>query len=160
MYYQYNEFSTRPKLFSNLVKTISELNPDPEQHKHYPNNIPRSVKSGHYVIVKPTPLPDPVMIHHTKDLPLTIGLTEEDITSDMMLSYLSGDMNKTGVLIDTIAMPYALSIYGSEYIDNCPYKNDTGYGDGRAISIGTFRINGKVHELQLKGAGRTPFEER
>ena len=33
------------------------------------------------------------------------------------------------------ATGYALSIYGSEYIQQCPFGTGNGYGDGRAISV-------------------------
>ena len=42
---------------------------------------------------------------------------------------------------------------GTRYTNNCPYGTGNGYGDGRAISIG--EMHG--YELQLKGAGTTPF---
>jgi len=54
---------------------------------------------------------------------------------------------------DTWATPYALSIMGTPYTSNCPYKTGNGYGDGRAISIGEWNN----YECQLKGAGPTPF---
>jgi uncharacterized protein YdiU (UPF0061 family) len=75
------------------------------------------------------------------------------------------------------ATPYALSIDGNEYYDNCPFKTGNGYGDGRAISIAEVLVppaagtaagtetggdqggqgQGQRWELQMKGAGRTPF---
>ena len=61
------------------------------------------------------------------------------------------------------ATPYALSIYGQEMYQNCPFKNGNGYGDGRAITLGEVLIptpgdaRGARWELQLKGAGTTPF---
>ena len=42
---------------------------------------------------------------------------------------------------------------GTRYTNNCPFGTGDGYGDGRAISIGEFH----GYELQLKGAGKTPF---
>lgn len=40
----------------------------------------------------------------------------------------------------------------------CPYRNGCGYGDGRAISMAELRTqSGQRWELQLKGAGTTPF---
>ena len=55
------------------------------------------------------------------------------------------------------ATGYALSIYGTEYYEQCPFKTGNGYGDGRAISILEAVINGKRWEMQLKGGGRTPY---
>jgi uncharacterized protein YdiU (UPF0061 family) len=42
---------------------------------------------------------------------------------------------------------------------NCPYGTGEGYGDGRAMSVGEVvsSTTGKRYELQLKGAGQTPF---
>ena len=56
------------------------------------------------------------------------------------------------------ATPYALSIYGQKMTDNCPFKTGNGYGDGRAISIAELlTASGERWELQLKGAGCTPW---
>jgi uncharacterized protein YdiU (UPF0061 family) len=76
-------------------------------------------------------------------------LTKEQVESDDFVQWVSGNL----VLEETWATPYALSIMGTRYTSNCPYQTGNGYGDGRAISIA--EING--YELQLKGAGRTPF---
>ena len=52
----------------------------------------------------------------------------------------------------TWATPYALSIYGEDMYQNCPFGTGDGYGDGRAISIGEFVTpKGQRWELQLKG---------
>ena len=61
-------------------------------------------------------------------------------------------MRKTGW-----ATGYALSIYGTEYIQQCPFRTGNGYGDGRAISVLEAVINGKRWEMQLKGGGQTPY---
>ena len=55
------------------------------------------------------------------------------------------------------ATGYALSIYGTEYIQQCPFQTGNGYGDGRAISVCELSVHGKQWELQLKGGGRTPY---
>ena len=55
------------------------------------------------------------------------------------------------------ATGYALSIYGTEYIQQCPFSTGNGYGDGRALSVLETVTNGKRFEMQLKGAGRTPY---
>lgn len=142
-------------MLTNSVDDKCRLSPDPEQEKYYPNNIPRPVKDGHYVMVKTTPLPDPVLVHHSMDMAELLNIND-NINSQYMINYLSGNIEE----LDGWATPYALSIYGTERVDNCPYGNDTGYGDGRAISIGLFEISGNIYELQLKGAGRTPFSRK
>jgi len=55
------------------------------------------------------------------------------------------------------ATGYALSIYGTEYIQQCPFQTGNGYGDGRAVSVLEAVINGQRWEMQLKGGGRTPY---
>jgi uncharacterized protein YdiU (UPF0061 family) len=55
------------------------------------------------------------------------------------------------------ATGYALSIYGTEYIQQCPFGTGNGYGDGRAISVFEGVFNGRRWEMQLKGGGPTPY---
>jgi len=131
---------------------LNSLNKDPDSDEHYPNQSSRSVKSGHYVLVKPVPLRDPFLVTYSLPLANTLKLTKEMCHSDAFLSVFSGNYNKR-----VWATPYALSIYGTEIYDNCPFKNDTGYGDGRASSITEIIIDNKRWELQLKGSGKTPF---
>jgi len=61
--------------------------------------------------------------------------------------------------VRTWATPYALSIMGKHMTSNCPYGTGEGYGDRRAMSVGegVSPTTGKRYELQLKGAGQTPF---
>lgn len=115
------------------------------------NTTKRPVLNGHYVKVKPTGLSEPRLVLWSKDVALNLlGLTPDHVESNDFLQYVSGNL----VLNDTSwATPYALSIMGTRYVNNCPYQTGDGYGDGRAISIGEF----SGHELQLKGAGPTPF---
>jgi hypothetical protein len=114
------------------------------------NRSKRPVFNGHFVLVEPTGLSKPRLVLHSKDVAeQLLHLTEEQISSDAFLQWVSGNT----VLGETWATPYALSIMGTRYTSNCPYGTGDGYGDGRAISIAEFQ----GHELQLKGAGRTPF---
>ena len=55
------------------------------------------------------------------------------------------------------ATGYALSIYGTEYIQQCPFGTGNGYGDGRAISVFEGVFQGQRWEMQLKGGGPTPY---
>ena len=55
------------------------------------------------------------------------------------------------------ATGYALSIYGTEYTHQCPFRTGNGYGDGRAISVFEGVLNGQRWEMQLKGGGTTPY---
>ena len=113
------------------------------------NRTSRPVYNGHYVLVKPTGLNKPRLILYSPDVAHELSLTKEQVSSKEFTDFVSGNL----VLGETWATPYALSIMGTRYTNNCPFGTGDGYGDGRAISIAEF--HGK--ELQLKGAGKTPF---
>lgn len=114
------------------------------------NRRKRPIFNGHYVLVKPTGLTQPQRVLVSENVAFDLlKLTPEQVESDDFVQFVSGNL----VLQETWATPYALSIMGTRYTHNCPYGTGNGYGDGRAISIAEF--NG--YELQLKGAGKTPF---
>lgn len=136
------------------VDLMNDLNSDPEESKYHPNHTSREVKSGHYVDVKPTLLPNPKLISYSHDLADNMNISNTLINSSQMIAFLSGNNE---YIPKSWATPYALSIYGREMISNCPFGTGNGYGDGRAISIGNFNVNNKNYELQLKGGGKTPF---
>ncbi len=152
---------TNFKSFSQLVdySFIRDLKADPEATDDGIDHHPREVLSGHYVPVAPTPLPSPIYVSHSKTFFQELGLSDELASDEEFQRVFSGDlsvatspMNKTGW-----ATGYALSIYGNEYISQCPFRTGNGYGDGRAISVFEGILNGKRWEMQLKGGGRTPY---
>ncbi|WP_207190540.1 protein adenylyltransferase SelO family protein [Aliarcobacter lanthieri] len=138
---------------------VNKLNSDPDTKYNEDNKFPREVFSGHYVKVLPTPIKEPIYISHSKSFFKELGFSEELINSDDFIKLFSGDMENISNLKQNIswATGYALSIYGTEYYAQCPFKTGNGYGDGRAISVFEAVINGKRLEFQLKGAGRTPY---
>ena len=148
---------------------LQQLVQDPEAGKYAPNKSSREVKSGHYVPVLPTPLPGPQLIAITPDVCGLVGLSPDYCrTSSDFTRFFSGDMSAMSNGSDTSqgfqswCTPYALSIFGHELYDNCPFKNGNGYGDGRAISVAEVLVEedderASRWEMQLKGAGRTPF---
>jgi len=118
------------------------------------NRSKRPVFNGHYVLVKPTGLINPKRILVSDDVAYNLlKLTPEQVESNDFLQFVSGNLVLNDGAAETWATPYALSIMGTRYTSNCPYGTGNGYGDGRAISIAEFND----HELQLKGAGKTPF---
>jgi len=125
----------------------------------------RRVKNGHYVYVKPIPLPNPRLIGYSKDMVQRLGLSEDvDVHSTSFLKYFSGNVDEAfddSSVPMTWATPYALSIMGTRYTSNCPFGTGEGYGDGRAMSIGEVLLekddNQQRWEMQLKVAGPTPF---
>ena len=138
---------------------IDTLNCNPNAKKDGADHSPRQVFSGHYVPVNPTPIKEPIYIAHSKSFFEELGISDSLATSEDFMRMFSGDasqlpspLRKTGW-----ATGYALSIYGTEYYEQCPFGTGNGYGDGRAISILEVLINGKRWEMQLKGGGRTPY---
>jgi len=138
---------------------MDTLNSDPDAKANGIDYFPRQVFSGHYVPVIPTPIESPVYIAHSKNFFDELGFADSLATSEDFIRLFCGDTSQLPKPLRRIgwATGYALSIYGTEYYDQCPFKTGNGYGDGRAISILEAVINGKRWEMQLKGGGRTPY---
>lgn len=135
---------------------LKQLKPDPETEKYQPNKRSRQVKSGHYVLVAPTPLPEPKLLIHSPPMAEALGISEEERQSKEFTAFFSGQQTSGGKL-QSWCTPYALAIMGQPMVRNCPFGNGNGYGDGRAISIGEVLVKGQRWEMQLKGGGQTPF---
>jgi uncharacterized protein YdiU (UPF0061 family) len=138
---------------------LDTLTPDPEATADGVDHDPRQVFSGHYVPVRPTPLPDPVLIATSPSLFAELGFSPELAHTDGFLRVFSGDLSAAPAPMRPHgwATGYALSIYGQEYTEQCPFRTGNGYGDGRALSVLEGRFGGQRWEFQLKGAGRTPY---
>jgi uncharacterized protein YdiU (UPF0061 family) len=138
---------------------MDTLNRDPDAKANGADHEPRQVFSGHYVPVKPTPLIEPEYITHSKDFFRELGFADSMAQSPDFIKMFSGDISDVPQPMRNVgwATGYALSIYGTEYIQQCPFQTGNGYGDGRAISVLEAVIKGRRWEMQLKGAGRTPY---
>ena len=132
---------------------------DPQATVDGDDHCPREVFSGHYVPVKPTPIPKPEYITHSKNLFKELGLNQKLAQDKQFLRLFSGDISVAQTPMRSVgwATGYALSIYGTEYSQQCPFGTGNGYGDGRAISIFEGIFNGNRWEMQLKGGGPTPY---
>ncbi len=131
------------------------LRADPEATEDGVDHSPRQVRSGHFVPVTPTPIPDPEYVSHSKSFFEESGLSDELVHDESFRKVFSGDVSPLRRL--GWATGYALSIYGTEYTAQCPFQTGNGYGDGRAISVFEGKLNGKRWEMQLKGGGPTPY---
>lgn len=138
---------------------LNTLVPNPLSNPNGNEHNPRQVTSGHYVPVTPTPLNSPIYISHSKPFFEELGFSDDFAQTDGFKRLFSGDMSDLPSEMKPYgwATGYALSIYGTEYTQQCPFGNGNGYGDGRALSIIEAVLNGKRWEMQLKGAGRTPY---
>jgi len=138
---------------------LESLRADPQATVDGDDHRPRQVFSGHYVPVTPTALPNPEYVAHSSTLFHDLGLDDGLARDADFLRLFSGDISVARQPLRPWgwATGYALSIYGSEYIQQCPFGTGNGYGDGRAISVFEGVFNGHRWEMQLKGGGPTPY---
>ncbi len=138
---------------------MNTLNIDPNATEDGNDHQPRQVFSGHYVPVRPTPLAQPEYATHSHTFFNELGLSPELAHDEAFIKVFSGDLSAAIAPMHPYgwATGYALSIYGTEYIQQCPFGTGNAYGDGRAISIFEGLFNNQRWEMQLKGAGPTPY---
>jgi uncharacterized protein YdiU (UPF0061 family) len=138
---------------------INTLNCDPDATTDGKDYLPRQVFSGHYVPVKPAPIAEPEYVAHSKSFFRELNFDDSLAQTEGFRRLFSGDLSNVPAPMRKIgwATGYALSIYGTEYTQQCPFQTGNGYGDGRAISVLEAVINGQRWEMQLKGGGRTPY---
>ena len=138
---------------------LNTLNCDPDATTDGVDHNPREVFSGHYVPVNPTPIANPEYITHSKTFFKELGFVDSLAESSDFIRMFSGDLSQVPKPLKKSgwATGYALSIYGTEYYQQCPFGTGNGYGDGRAMSIYEGVLNAKRWEMQLKGGGKTPY---
>ncbi len=102
---------------------------------------------AYYSRVCPTPVPDPYLVCYSPQALALLDLDESEITRPELIQTLAGNQLLPGM--DAIAALYAGHQFG-HYVPQL--------GDGRAILLGEVRnAAGEGWEVQLKGAGRTPY---
>lgn len=152
--HRFTEFAQRAD-----YSLLKALHADPQARADGRDHQPRQVFSGHYVPVTPTPLPEPEYVAHSRRLFAELGLSEELAHDPQFRRLFSGDITAAEEPMRPYgwATGYALSIYGTEYIQQCPFGTGNGYGDGRAMSVFEGVFEGQRWEMQLKGGGPTPY---
>ena len=138
---------------------MDRLNCDPDAKENGVDHTPREVFTGHYVPVNPTPIKEPEYVTHSHTFFNELGFADSMAQSADFIGMFSGDLSLVPYPMRKVgwASGYALSIYGTEYTQQCPFQTGNGYGDGRAMSVLEAVINGQRWEMQLKGGGRTPY---
>jgi uncharacterized protein YdiU (UPF0061 family) len=138
---------------------MDTLNCDPDATLNGVDHKPRQVFTGHYVPVNPTPIENPEYVTHSKTFFRELGFSDSMAQSADFIRLFSGDLTEVPEPLHKVgwATGYALSIYGREYYQQCPFQTGNGYGDGRAMSVLEAVIDGQRWEMQLKGGGRTPY---
>ncbi|MEJ8785764.1 protein adenylyltransferase SelO [Peptoniphilus sp. HCN-40583] len=99
-----------------------------------------------YRKVEPTPVADPAFFITNNALARELGIDDEALFSEEGLDYLSGNALPEGAA--SLAMAYMGHQFGYPAM----------LGDGRAILLGEqIAPDGRRVDIQLKGAGQTPF---
>ena len=138
---------------------MDKLTPDPAATSDGNDHYARQVFSGHYVPVKPTAIADAEYVSHSQAFFAQLGLADSLAHDADFRQLFSGNLSKVPAPMQRYgwATGYALSIYGTEYTQQCPFRTGNGYGDGRAMSVFEGVLNGQRYEMQLKGGGPTPY---
>jgi hypothetical protein len=107
---------------------MDTLNCDPDATSNGIDYLPRQVFTGHYVPVNPTPIKNPEYVTHSKDFFRELGFADSMATSADFVRMFSGNISDVPEPMRNIgwASGYALSIYGSEYIQQCPFLTGNG----------------------------------
>jgi uncharacterized protein YdiU (UPF0061 family) len=110
-------------------------------------NVPRQVRNACYTRVEPTPVAAPRLLAWSADLGERLGIERPGEGHDPMVELLAGNRVLPGM------EPYAAR-YGGHQFGHWAGQ----LGDGRAITLAeVVARDGSRQELQLKGAGRTPY---
>ncbi len=121
---------------------VRELPGDPETDAQ-----PRQVLGALHSRVMPTPVAAPRVLAWSHETAELLGLDAADVESAAFAEVFGGNRVLPGM------QPYAAN-YGGHQFGNWAGQ----LGDGRAISLGeTVNAAGQRWELQLKGAGPTPY---
>ncbi len=129
-----------PLQFDN--RFVRELPGDPETSSRV-----RQVQSALYSAINPSPVAAPRLVAHSRETAALLGIDEDFVHSPEFAQVFGGNQLLDGM------QPYAAN-YGGHQFGNWAGQ----LGDGRAITLGeSVNAAGQRWELQLKGAGPTPY---
>ena len=121
---------------------VRELPGDPEAGPRL-----RQVHGALYSRVEPTPVAAPRLVAYSREVAALLGIDDAAIASPAFARVFGGNALLEGM------EPYAAN-YGGHQFGHWAGQ----LGDGRAITLGeTINAAGERWELQLKGAGPTPY---
>ncbi len=121
---------------------VAELPGDPDESARR-----RQVLGACWSTVVPTPVAAPRLLAYSREVAELVGFTEADVMSPRFAAVFGGNELLPGM------QPYA-ACYGGHQFGNWAGQ----LGDGRAITLGeVVNTRGERWELQLKGAGPTPY---
>ena len=107
----------------------------------------REVRGALWSEVVPTPVAAPKLLAHSPEMAAILGFDDEAVASPEFAEVFAGNRLLDGM------RPHATN-YGGHQFGHWAGQ----LGDGRAITLGTAAGgDGQAWELQLKGAGKTPY---
>lgn len=110
------------------------------------NNYTRQVANAMWSRVSPTAVAAPKLLAYSEQVASLLGLSDADMHETELINALGGNGLLAGM--DSYA-----TRYGGHQFGNWAGQ----LGDGRAILLGELVNNDQRFELQLKGAGETPY---
>ena len=114
-----------------------------------PHNRPRQVPNCCYSRIQPTPVADPRLLAWSDEMGAFLNFAKP-AERGPQVQVLAGNR------VTPSMKPFAAR-YGGHQFGSWAGQ----LGDGRAISLGEVEaIDGSMHEIQLKGAGPTPYSRR
>ena len=129
-----------PLRFDN--RFLRELPGDPETGPRV-----RQVEGALWSAVEPAPVRAPRLLAHSREMAALLGFSESQVRSPEFAEVFAGNRLLPGM------QPYAGN-YGGHQFGHWAGQ----LGDGRAITLGeVLATDGSRQELQLKGAGLTPY---
>jgi protein adenylyltransferase len=121
---------------------LRDLPGDPEEGQRV-----RQVEGALWSRVEPTSVPAPRLMAYSREMAQVLGLSEAEVLSPEFAQVFAGNAQVPGM------DPYAAN-YGGHQFGHWAGQ----LGDGRAITLGeVVNTAGERWELQLKGAGLTPY---
>ncbi|HTH39590.1 MAG TPA: YdiU family protein [Rhodocyclaceae bacterium] len=125
---------------TSAAPAVADTSPLPPPAPHY-----AKLGAPYHQVVQPAPLPEPALVHLNPTLAEALGL--DALPAEALADVLSGNANWPGYA--PIASVYAGHQFGV-FVRQL--------GDGRALMLTELADKqGQRWELQLKGAGRTPY---
>ncbi len=121
---------------------VRELPADPLLH-----NVPRQVRGACYTLVNPTPVASPKLLAWSESVGRMLGASPPEPSTGAAAEVLGGNRVLPGM------QPYSAR-YGGHQFGHWAGQ----LGDGRAITLSeVLGPHGARYDLQLKGAGMTPY---
>ncbi len=135
------------------MQNIEKITFGAEFVNHFPgdeteSNLPRQTPGVLYSKTAPTPVKSPRLLAWSAEVANELEIRKP--TTEAEIDLLAGN------IITATMQPYA-ACYGGHQFGNWAGQ----LGDGRAITLGEVKtVTGNTWELQLKGAGQTPYSRR